>query len=128
MSAVPVYASMREKSQNAWMMVVTVSLFLCCIVYTLTGTFGYLTFGLDVNPDILVSYGANDPLVIAARLLMAVAMVTSYPILHFCGRAAFFSITGLDAFPLRTPYAERIKKERLRRYSGAFFFKFYSSI
>jgi len=117
-SAVPVYASMKEKSQNAWMVVVSVSLLLCCIVYTLTGTFGYLTFGLDVNPDILVSYGANDPLVIAARLLMAVAMVTSYPILHFCGRAAFFSITGLDAFALQTPYADRMRKERIRRYSA----------
>ena len=90
-------------------------------VYTLTGTFGYLTFGTEVDSDILVSYGANDPLVIAARLLMAVAMITSYPILHFCGRAAFFSITGLDTFPLQTPYHERQKKEKIRRYSGKFF-------
>ena len=51
-------------------------LVLCCVVYTLTGTFGYLTFGLDVNSDILKSYPASDPLVIAARVLMAVAMVT----------------------------------------------------
>ena len=52
---------------------------------------------------------------------MAVAMITSYPILHFCGRAAFFSITGLDTFPLQTPYHERQKKEKIRRYSGKFF-------
>jgi len=95
-------------------LVVTISLILCCIVYTLTGTFGYLTFGENVNNDILVSYTATDPLVIAARVLMAVAMVTSYPILHFCGRAAFFSITGLDAFDLNiTP--EQKRKTELRR-------------
>ena len=129
-SAVPVYASMRQKSANSWLtgeflsllmsinlklfLVVTISLILCCIVYTLTGTFGYLTFGENVNNDILVSYSATDPLVIAARVLMAVAMVTSYPILHFCGRAAFFSITGLDAFDLNiTP--EQKRKIELRR-------------
>ena len=129
-SAVPVYASMRQKSANSWLtgeflsllmsinlklfLVVTISLILCCIVYTLTGTFGYLTFGADVNNDILVSYSATDPLVIAARVLMAVAMITSYPILHFCGRAAFFSITGLDAFDLNiTP--EQKRKTELRR-------------
>ena len=50
------------------MIVVSISLVLCCIVYTLTGTFGYLTFGTNVDSDILVSYGANDPLVIAARI------------------------------------------------------------
>ena len=49
---------------------------------------------------------------------MAVAMITSYPILHFCGRAAFFSITGLDAFPLQTSFLERKKKEKIRRYSA----------
>ena len=95
-------------------LVVTISLILCCIVYTLTGTFGYLTFGEDVNNDILVSYSATDPLVIAARVLMAVAMITSYPILHFCGRAAFFSITGLDAFDLNIT-AEQKRKIELRR-------------
>ena len=129
-SAVPVYASMRQKSANSWLtgeflrllrtidlklfLVVTISLILCCIVYTLTGTFGYLTFGEDVNNDILVSYSATDPLVIAARVLMAVAMITSYPILHFCGRAAFFSITGLDAFDLNIT-AEQKRKTELRR-------------
>ena len=59
-------------------LVVGTGLVLCCVVYTLTGTFGYLTFGLDVNSDILKSYPASDPLVIAARVLMAVAMVTRY--------------------------------------------------
>jgi len=48
----------------------------------LTGTFGYLTFGTGVNSDILKSYPPDDPLVIAARVLMAVAMVTRYCINH----------------------------------------------
>lgn len=119
-SAVPVYASMRQKSANSWLTVVTISLILCCIVYTLTGTFGYLTFGADVNNDILVSYSASDPLVIAARVLMAVAMLTSYPILHFCGRAALFSITGLDAFELNITSEQKRKTELRRRVVATF--------
>ena len=55
---------MREKTGSSWMIVNFTGLMLHC----LTGTFGYLTFGTDVDSDILVSYGANDPLVIAARL------------------------------------------------------------
>ena len=92
-SAVPIYASMKDRSPSAWMtgfsqdsrpksdiviLVVGVGLLLCCVVYTLTGTFGYMTFGDEVSSDILKSYPANDPLVIAARVLMAVAMVTRY--------------------------------------------------
>ena len=52
------------------------ALIACCFVYTLAGTFGYLSFGLEVNPDILKSYPANDPLVIVARALIAVVMIT----------------------------------------------------
>ena len=60
------------------LLVVGIGLFLCCIVYTLTGVFGYLSFGRGVHSDILLSYPAKDPLVIAARVLMAVAMVTRF--------------------------------------------------
>jgi len=115
-SAVPIYASMRDRSPTSWLTVVGIGLFLCCIVYTLTGVFGYLSFGRGVHSDILLSYPAKDPLVIAARVLMAVAMVTSYPILHFCGRAAFLSVTGLDRFTIDVTSAERVRKERKRRW------------
>ena len=51
-----------------------------------TGLYGYLTFGGDVAPDILMSYPGNDPVVIVARLLFGVSIVTIYPIVVLLGR------------------------------------------
>lgn len=114
-SSVPIYASMADQSPKSWILVAGMSLICCCFVYTLAGTFGYLTFGLDVNPDILKSYPANDPLVIVARALIAVVMITSYPILAFCGRSAFLSISGLDTFYPELTEEEKARKEKWRR-------------
>ena len=41
--------------------------------------------------------------------------VFSYPILHFCGRAAFLSVAGLDTFTMDVPVSERFGLERKRR-------------
>lgn len=50
------------------------------------GLYGYLTFGEDVAPDVLMSYPGNDPVVIVARLLFGVSIVTIYPIVVLLGR------------------------------------------
>jgi len=109
---------MKDKSPAAWFQVTSSALFICFIIYSITGTFGYLTFGSSVNPDVLQSYPADDPLVLTARILMAVANITSYPVLHFCGRAAFFSVTGLThihSFGTDLPDANQKRKELQRR-------------
>ena len=55
-------------------------------VFTFSGICGYLTFGDDVKSDILQSYNAKDMWVVIARVAIIIAMLTSYPIVHFCGR------------------------------------------
>jgi len=50
------------------------------------GICGYLTFGDNVKSDVLQSYNAKDVGVIVARVAIVIAMLTSYPIVHFCGR------------------------------------------
>lgn len=50
------------------------------------GLYGYLTFGEAVASDVLMSYPGNDPLVIVARLLFGVSIVTIYPIVVLLGR------------------------------------------
>lgn len=50
------------------------------------GLYGYLTFGGDVAADILMSYPGNDVVVIIARLLFGVSIVTIYPIVVLLGR------------------------------------------
>lgn len=52
----------------------------------LAGVYGFLTFGTDVSADILMSYPGSDGVVIVARVLFAVSIVTAYPIVLFLGR------------------------------------------
>ncbi|XP_034045454.1 putative sodium-coupled neutral amino acid transporter 7 [Thalassophryne amazonica] len=86
-SCVPVFNSMRKKKLKPWGLVVTLGMIICLFVYTGTGVCGYLTFGADVSQDVLISYPPNDIVVAIARAFIVICVVTSYPILHFCGRA-----------------------------------------
>ncbi|XP_072728913.1 LOW QUALITY PROTEIN: solute carrier family 38 member 8 [Ciconia boyciana] len=51
------------------------------------GLYGYLTFGEAVASDVLMSYSGNDPVVIVARLLFGVSIITIYPIVVLLGRS-----------------------------------------
>ena len=67
---------------------VFVTLAVCVAVYTITGVFGFLTFNgkVCISPDVLRNYCAQDPAVDVARVMLIIVMITSYPILAFCGR------------------------------------------
>nr|XP_048293331.1 putative sodium-coupled neutral amino acid transporter 8 [Myodes glareolus] len=86
-AAVSIYCSMRNQSLSHWALVSGLSLLACCLVYSLTGVFGFLTFGTEVSADILMSYPGNDTAIIVARILFAVSIVTVYPIVLFLGRS-----------------------------------------
>nr|XP_057945038.1 sodium-coupled neutral amino acid transporter 7 [Doryrhamphus excisus] len=86
-SCVPVFNSMSKKAIKPWGLVVTFSMIICLFVYTGTGVCGFLTFGSVVSQDVLMSYPSDDIAVAIARAFIVVCVVTSYPILHFCGRA-----------------------------------------
>ncbi|XP_054892364.1 sodium-coupled neutral amino acid transporter 7 [Poeciliopsis prolifica] len=86
-SSVPVFNSMKTKAIKPWGFVVTCSMIICLFVYIGTGVCGYLTFGSSVNQDVLMSYPPDDIAVAIARAFIVICVVTSYPILHFCGRA-----------------------------------------
>ncbi|XP_036442857.1 putative sodium-coupled neutral amino acid transporter 7 [Colossoma macropomum] len=86
-SSVPVFNSMKKAEIRPWGGVVTVSMIICLFVYTGTGVCGFLSFGSNVSQDVLMSYPSNDIAVAIARAFIIICVVTSYPILHFCGRA-----------------------------------------
>lgn len=54
--------------------------------FSLPGVYGFLTFGPEVSADILMSYPRDDGVIIVARVLFAVSIVTVYPIVLFLGR------------------------------------------
>lgn len=86
-SCVPVFDSMSRREIKPWGVVVTLSMIICLFVYTGTGVCGFLTFGSNVSQDVLMSYPLDDIAVAIARAFIVICVITSYPILHFCGRA-----------------------------------------
>jgi len=57
-----------------------------CDALVFSGVCGFLTFGSNVSQDVLMSYPPDDIAVAIARAFIIICVVTSYPILHFCGR------------------------------------------
>ncbi|XP_075045522.1 sodium-coupled neutral amino acid transporter 7 [Mixophyes fleayi] len=86
-SSVPVYGSMQQQDMRRWGIIVTTAMFIALCVYTGTGVCGYLLFGSGVDQDVLLSFPSNDVPVAVARAFIIVCVLTSYPILHYCGRA-----------------------------------------
>ncbi|NXR16033.1 S38A6 protein, partial [Semnornis frantzii] len=86
-ACVAIYSSMRNQSFSHWVAVSVLSMLICLLIYSLTGLYGYLTFGKAVASDVLMSYPGNDPVVIVARLLFGVSVVTIYPIVVLLGRS-----------------------------------------
>lgn len=102
MSAVPVYAGLKRRSVRVFTVVIVAAVFICLFVYTLTGTFGYLTFHTTecIQSDILRNYCPRDVVVDVARAMLGLVMVTSYPILTFCGRLVPSLSSSLSLSPL----------------------------
>ncbi|XP_018423560.1 PREDICTED: putative sodium-coupled neutral amino acid transporter 8 [Nanorana parkeri] len=86
-ACITIYSSMRNKCLSNWVAVSVVSMLICLLIYSLTGIYGYLTFGEGVAADILMSYPGNDVVVIIARLLFAISIITIYPIILLLGRS-----------------------------------------
>lgn len=90
-SVIPIYSCMEPRNLRQFSKTISCSMFLCVLTYTGTAAFGYLTFGDGITSDILLSYDP-DASVIIAVILIAVKTYTTYPILLFCGRAAFLCL------------------------------------
>ncbi|KAM6430346.1 solute carrier family 38 member 8 isoform 1-T1 [Liasis olivaceus] len=86
-ACVAIYCSLSDKRLSHWVVVSVMSMLFCLLIYSLTGLYGYLTFGADVAADILMSYPGNDVMVIIARLLFGISIITIYPIVLFLGRS-----------------------------------------
>ncbi|KAI7802363.1 putative sodium-coupled neutral amino acid transporter 8 [Triplophysa rosa] len=86
-ACIAVYSSMKNRKLSHWVFISVVSMFICLIIYSLTGIYGYLTFGKNVAPDILMSYSGGDVTMIIARLLFGISIITIYPIIVLLGRS-----------------------------------------
>ncbi|XP_063294698.1 sodium-coupled neutral amino acid transporter 7 [Pelobates fuscus] len=111
-SSVPVYGSMQQQDIKRWGYIVTVAMFIALCVYTGTGICGFLLFGSDVDQDVLLSFPSDDVAVAVARAFIILCVLTSYPILHYCGRAV---LEGLWLRVTAQEPGEDPGRERCRR-------------
>ncbi|XP_061533253.1 putative sodium-coupled neutral amino acid transporter 8a [Phycodurus eques] len=86
-ASIAIYSSMENQRLSHWAFISVVTMIICLIIYSLTGVYGYLTFGKDVKADILMSYMGGDILMLIARLLFGVSIITIYPIILLLGRS-----------------------------------------
>ncbi|XP_059190366.1 putative sodium-coupled neutral amino acid transporter 8a [Centropristis striata] len=86
-ASIAIYSSMENQRLSHWVFISVVSMIFCLVIYSLTGVYGYLTFGKDVKADILMSYTGDDILMLIARLLFGISIITIYPIILLLGRS-----------------------------------------
>lgn len=111
-NAVPIYACLRRKSLPEFTKSIIVSILIVFSAYTITATFGYLTFGEKINDDLLKSYDSKDGWVLAAVVMYLLKTYTSYPLNLFCARTA---IEGLWIEALRLDSQQIVNNEPRRR-------------
>ncbi|TDH17121.1 hypothetical protein EPR50_G00005020 [Perca flavescens] len=92
-ACIAIYSSMENQKLFHWVVISVVSMFFCLLIYTLTGVYGFLTFGRAVASDILMSYPGDDVVIIISRLLFGISIITIYPIILLLGRSVILNLT-----------------------------------
>ncbi|KOC64133.1 Putative sodium-coupled neutral amino acid transporter 7 [Habropoda laboriosa] len=97
MTAIPMYACMKERNIGKFTLCAILSMIICFTAYTLVGICGYATFGAGKVPsDILQGYTDRSVILLVAIIFIAIKNFTTYPIVLYCGRDALLSLLGMD--------------------------------
>lgn len=93
MTWVPTYAGMKEKSSSPKVFItILVSLLITAVAYNIVSIFGLLTFGSNIESDLMVNYDGSKISVIIGVCIVAFKSVTTYPPILFCARIAMDDI------------------------------------
>ncbi|KAG8186393.1 hypothetical protein JTE90_004186 [Oedothorax gibbosus] len=114
---VPVYACMRDRNMCQFAKSSFLAMAFLFVVYSVTGIFGYLTFGTGVAHNVMTMYNPQDPFVVVGVGALVVKMIATYPILALCGRDA---AAGIYAELRGLKPSEFAATELARRCSVAF--------
>lgn len=97
MTAIPMYACMKDRNLGKFTVCVVVSMIICFAIYTVVGVCGYATFESGKVPgDILQGYMDKSTILTLAIIFIAIKNFTTYPIIFYCGRDAFLGLLGMD--------------------------------
>lgn len=93
MSVIPTYACMKDRQLGRFTICTIVSMLVCFIAYTISGIFGYSTFGTGKVPgDILEGYSDGGTFLTIAIVAIVLKNFTTYPLILFCGREALLGL------------------------------------
>jgi amino acid permease len=90
--ASPIYYELKNKSLKKMSFIIVTSMFICFMIYSLVGVFGYLTFGNKIKGNIMGYYDLKDVFVTIGLLCIGVTVVLSYPIHSLTARQAIESL------------------------------------
>ena len=90
------YAELRRPTLMRFGLVTILATLICTVLYSLTGSYGYLTFKHHVHSDILVNYRQNDALAISARVFIVIIVFSTFAICQFVGRYFWSKIAILS--------------------------------
>jgi sodium-coupled neutral amino acid transporter 7/8 len=109
---VPIYASLKERNLKNFFKAAALAWTVLVVLYCTVGTYGYLTFGSSVSPNVMTMFNASDPLVLIGILALIFKMAVTYPQMAFAGREASF---GIYKDCVKTSDYEFEKNEKSRR-------------
>ena len=84
MSSVKVYRRIEHPKSYPW--ITGCAFLICFILYNICGTFAVLTYGTDINGDMLNSYPMGDVPMMCARVGIIGCVMGAYPIFALLGR------------------------------------------
>jgi len=100
MQLIPIFGELKDNHlpyRGNWVIVCTN--LVCIVLYSLTGTFGYLNFPTSEEGNVLKNYADNDVLVNVARAVLCFVIVCHYPPSNYCCRAALEYLIYPNAKP-----------------------------
>ena len=95
MTAPVIGNELRRPRPRRMLAVFSVALGTAWALYMAIGISGYLTFGSNVQHNLLDSYDATNPLLSFARVGLAIVVISSYPIQVTVTRASVRSLARL---------------------------------
>lgn len=112
---VPIYASLKSRNFQNFAKAAILAYSVLIILYCTVGSFGYMTFGSNVSPNIIMMFDASDPLILIGICALIFKMVVTYPQMAFAGREAYFGIVKELSNKSAQDFAD---SEKSRRYKS----------
>ncbi|XP_062315421.1 sodium-coupled neutral amino acid transporter 3 [Osmerus eperlanus] len=91
----PIYTELRDATKKRMQTVANISILAMFVMYLLTALFGYLTFYVAVESELLHTYSSVDPLdtlILCVRLAVLVAVTLTVPVVLFPIRRALLQL------------------------------------